>query len=507
MNNDIIIIGGGLGGLFTGAFLSKEGYKVTILEKNTTIGGGLQTFKRNGHTFDTGMHVLGGFHQGGTLNKICTYLDIMDKLSIREEDKDCFDTITYLSDNKTYKMVQGKEAFANNLSKYFPEEKDNIHNYINKLYDLTQEVDFFYLKKGSDNIFSHSEQFLWPADKLINYYIKDQKLRDILGYMNPMYGGMAGHTPAYIHALINVLYINGASRFNDSSQQLANLLSNVITSNGGSIYTNKQVKSINVVDRQIKYVKTIDDEEFVANTYISAIHPCALLDMMNDKAFPKSYRERLKEIPNSYSAFSVFITFKKDSFPYVNHTCYFQDDYGMVWKHGEYDEKSWPKGFMYDTPPIEGQGKYAQTMIINCIMSYDVVKQWANTTVGKRGDDYIKWKQRNIYKVLDKMEFLHSGFKDCIEDVFAASPLTIRDYYNVKEGSLYGFRKDCQNIALSQVPIYTKVKNLLLTGQNINLHGICGVPLTAINTVEAIVGENKLVDKINNKYKELYGND
>jgi all-trans-retinol 13,14-reductase len=123
MNNDIIIIGGGLGGLFTGAFLSKEGYKVTILEKNTTIGGGLQTFKRNGHTFDTGMHVLGGFHQGGTLNKICTYLDIMDKLSIREEDKDCFDTITYLSDNKTYKMVQGKEAFANNLSKYFSRGK------------------------------------------------------------------------------------------------------------------------------------------------------------------------------------------------------------------------------------------------------------------------------------------------------------------------------------------------------------------------------------------------
>ena len=49
---------------------------------------------------------------------------------------------------------------------------------------------------------------------------------------------------------------------------------------------------------------------------------------------------------------------------------------------------------------------------------------------------------------------------------------------------------------LSQVPIYTKVKNLLLTGQNINLHGICGVPLTAINTVEAIIGENKIVDQL-----------
>lgn len=29
----IIIIGGGLGGLFTGALLAKEGYPVTVLEK------------------------------------------------------------------------------------------------------------------------------------------------------------------------------------------------------------------------------------------------------------------------------------------------------------------------------------------------------------------------------------------------------------------------------------------------------------------------------------------
>jgi len=31
-----VIIGGGLGGLFTGAILSKEGFKVTVLEKNMT---------------------------------------------------------------------------------------------------------------------------------------------------------------------------------------------------------------------------------------------------------------------------------------------------------------------------------------------------------------------------------------------------------------------------------------------------------------------------------------
>ena len=60
MRQSIVIIGAGLGGLFTGAILSKEGFAVTLLEKNATIGGGLQTFQRFGEHFDTGMHVIGG---------------------------------------------------------------------------------------------------------------------------------------------------------------------------------------------------------------------------------------------------------------------------------------------------------------------------------------------------------------------------------------------------------------------------------------------------------------
>ena len=43
-----------------------------------------------------------------------------------------------------------------------------------------------------------------------------------------------------------------------------------------------------------------------------------------------------------------------------------------------------------------------------------------------------------------------------------------------------------------------KIEKLLLTGQNNNLHGFCGVPLTAINTCEAILG-------INYNYSKRFG--
>lgn len=84
-----------------------------------------------------------------------------------------------------------------------------------------------------------------------------------------------------------------------------------------------------------------------------------------------------------------------------------------------------------------------------------------------------------------------------MENINSSSPLTIRDFYGVKEGTMFGFSKDYKNIAMSHVPVVTKVDNLLLTGQNNNLHGFCGVPLTAIKTYEALPGRNYIINKAN----------
>ena len=498
----VIIIGGGLGGLFTGALLAKEGYGVTVLEKNTTAGGGLQTFQRAGTSFDTGMHMLGGLRRGGSVNKICHYLGIDTRLELCPCDADCMDSIVMGED--TYRVPEGREAFTEYFAQKFPDEADNVRQYVEALYQLADEVDFFYLREGKDNLFTHSEKFLWSASDLIAHYVKNERLRDVLAYMNPMYGGVAGHTPAYIHALINVLYISGQDRFVGGSQQMADALVDVITQGGGQVVTGQRVTRLHI-DSERRCTGVTTDKG--ADYYISAIHPQQLITIADAGAFPKSYRQRVASIPNSYSAFSLYIKFRDGAFPYINHTCYFQDGYGRVWQHGEYDaqDEGWPHGFMYMTPPEYNQGPWATKMIINCLMPYSAVSQWENTSVGRRGRDYEQWKQHHIDRIIQRMEQLHPGFTSAVEQVWSSSPLTIRDYYGQPEGALYGVRKDCQNIMLSQLPIWTKVKNLLLTGQNINLHGICGVPLTAVNTVEALIGQNKMVEKINNLYNSTYG--
>jgi phytoene desaturase len=54
MIKKIHIIGSGISSLAAASFLAKEGYDVTIFEKNSTIGGRARQFEVDGFVFDMG---------------------------------------------------------------------------------------------------------------------------------------------------------------------------------------------------------------------------------------------------------------------------------------------------------------------------------------------------------------------------------------------------------------------------------------------------------------------
>ena len=494
----VIIIGGGVGGLFCGAILSKEGYDVKVFEQHCRIGGGLHHFKREGIDFETGMHIVGTFQQGGTLNKICSYLGIMDKLSILPSDDDCFELFQIGSDQKNYRYAKGANRFIETLAVDFPEEKENIRRYVQAMYDILKEVKIFNLEY-SDYAVKHSSNFMTSVGEFIDSFTQNERLRSVLALANPLYGGDRDKTPTYIHAIISTLYIDGAARLVGGSQQLADALTNLIRQSGGGVYARNGVKHIEIKEKEIEYVVAADGEKHQADWYISSIHPSSLFKLMDITKIQRSYRQRIDSIPNSYSAFTLYIILKPESFPYLNYTSYYIDDYSHVWKLDEYLPEEFPTGMMYLTPPTTMNDKYAKKMIVNCIMNFEVVKKWENTTVGRRGEEYTAFKKHCEERVINKLEKIFPNIRNSIKSVYSSTPLSIRDFYNQKEGALYGVKKDCNNMALSHIPIRTKLKNLLLTGQNINLHGIVGTPLTAIITCSELLGLEYLLNEINKK--------
>lgn len=492
---EVIIIGGGIGGLFAGAFLSRNGLKVTVLEKNGIIGGGLQCFTRKGKHYETGMHVMGGLEKGGALYRLCRYLGIYDQLNIHHIDSDCMDEIRYERTGELFRIPSGRDAFVARMSEYFPNEKDGIKNYVDALYELTDELPLFNLKEESAGFAEHSERYSWSADRFISHFVSDPKLRELLAYLNPLYSGVEGHTPAYVHALLNVLYLNGASRFVGGSQQLADALKGVITGGGGEVLAAHEVIGIDVEDGEVKGVRTRHGNCFTGDCYISAVHPVELLRLATPGAFRRTFEKRLREIPSSYSAFSLYIDLKPGMFPYIDHTCYYAENFGNIWNHHSVAPEKWPAGFMYMTPPENEQGEFAERLLVHCVMDYAWVRRWENSSVGSRGPEYEVWKRGCENRIIDKLERLYPGFRGMVNEVYSSSPLTIRDYYHTRDGAMFGYVHDCENLIFSQLSVRTKIRNLFLTGQNVNLHGICGVPLTAVSTVEAILGANTIINE------------
>lgn len=493
----VVIIGGGIGGLFAGAFLSKEGCKVSIVEKNTTIGGGLQTFHRFGEIFDTGMHVIGGMSPGGNIYKICKYLEILDKISVQEVDNNCTDEVYVASNKSTYKIAKGKDGLINSLSSYFPHQYEDLENYVNAMISLTQEFDLFYLRKSNYLIFNHSEDFYLSADKFIAKYISDEQLRTVLSFQNLLYAGEEDTTPAFIHAIISILYLNGSKRFVGGTSQFAEALGNVIKENEGEIITGDGVASVFVENKRIKKCVTFSGKELDADCFISAIHPSCFLQLLNDNSvFTKAYRDRLNNIPCTYSALILNIKLKPNTIKYFNYTGHYLSDEKDIWRN-PINAKQWPNLCLYMTPPLKNQSAYASTMNIIVPMSWDEIKQWENTTTRNRGIDYVEWKNKKASIVINTMENVFPDLSKCIEDLDVSTPLTIRDYYGVKHGALYGYKKDCKNLMESRVPVRTKIPNLFFTGQNLNIHGFCGVALTAIETCDMILGENHILNRIN----------
>ncbi|MBR5101777.1 MAG: NAD(P)-binding protein, partial [Muribaculaceae bacterium] len=130
----IVIIGSGLGGLSCGVILAKNGYDVTVVEQNIQPGGCLQCFTRHGAKFETGMHFIGSASQGETLDRLLRYLEVRPEVELSQLDTAGYDVVAL--GGEQYKFPNGREAFLDQMSTYFPSQADNLVRY----YDLVKRV-------------------------------------------------------------------------------------------------------------------------------------------------------------------------------------------------------------------------------------------------------------------------------------------------------------------------------------------------------------------------------
>ena len=90
---DVIIIGSGLGGLLCAYLLARAGKQVLVLEQGRAPGGCMQSYQRQGLTYDTGLHYVGGLSAGQPLHRLFQYAGLME-LPWQQMQSEGFDRVT-----------------------------------------------------------------------------------------------------------------------------------------------------------------------------------------------------------------------------------------------------------------------------------------------------------------------------------------------------------------------------------------------------------------------------
>jgi all-trans-retinol 13,14-reductase len=499
---DFVIVGSGLGGLACANILAKEGYSVVVLEKNHQIGGHLQVYSRDKSIFDTGVHYVGGLDEGENLYQFFRYFGIMDKLRLKRMDDDQFDVIRF-DDGSEYAYAQGFENFEKQLVTYFPEEKKAIETYCAKIVEICNRFPLYNLEVSSLNYQMDGDTTSINAHDYIASLTDNVRLRNVLAGSNLLYAGVKSKTPFYVHALIMKSYLSGAYKFIDGGSQIAIQMSRVIRRHGGEILKHKKVVSANYNDRgEVAEVVLESGETVRGKQFISNVHPAVTIDIFGSERFLNVYKNRIQGLENSISTFLVHISFREKSFEYLNYNIY-QHHVDDVWGGIDYDQETWPQTYFICTPYISKTDRYADSMSVMTYMNAEETAQWSNSfsTVaepGKRHAEYAAFKKAREKQVIKKLEQVFPGISEKVKAIHSASPLTFRDYIGNRDGSLYGILKDAGSSARTQINTKTKIPNLHLTGQNISLHGILGVTVSAFITCFSFIDKDILVQKVKN---------
>jgi all-trans-retinol 13,14-reductase len=497
---DVVVIGSGLGGLVSAIILAKEGYSVCVLEKNNQFGGNLQTFVRDKTIFDTGIHYIGGLSEGQNLYRYFKYLGIMDDLKLKKMDENGFDIISFEDTNEEFPHAQGYDNFINELVHYFPEERKAIEDYCKKVQTICNSFPLYNIDwEGKYDM----EVLSINAKKCIDEVTDNPKLRAVLAGSNFLYAGVEDKSPFYVHALSVNSYIQSSWRCINGGSQITKQFIKQLKKYGGEIYKYKEVIKFEVIENAVKSAKMKDGSEVHADLFVSNIEPKTTLRMVGQDKFRKSFFNRIDSLEGVLSAFSLYIVFKPESFKYINHNYYHFKNGDSVWHAHQYDETNWPKAYMASMNASSKDEDWADGMTFITYMHFDELKAWEdtfNTTADKndRGESYEEFKTRKAERFLQEIEIKFPGIRDCIKSIHTSTPLSYRDYIGGYKGNMYGYVKDSNEPMKSFIAPKTKLDNLYLTGQSINMHGVLGVTIGAVVTCSEIVGKEYLVEKIKN---------
>lgn len=460
MRKNIKIIGSGFSALAAACYLAKEGNKVTIYEKNSTIGGRARQLKKDGFTFDIGPtwywmpDVFERFFNDFG-KKPSDYYELI-KLSPAYQVYFGVNEFVTIADNlpeiiTTFESIE--KGSGEKLASFMKEAQSN---YDIAIKDLVYRPGVSPLELITVETALKVNQFFGNISKDIRRRFKNKKLVQILEFPVLFLGAKPSDTPSFYNFMNFADFGLGTWHPKNGMYSVVLAMEQLAYELGVTINVNSNIEKIEVTDGKATAL-VVNDERVDADIILSGAdyhHSETLLDEKH-RAYSEKYWEKKTFAPSSLL---FYVGFDKKIANVEHHSLFFDVDFDV---HAQdiYDNPKWPKEpLFYASFPSKTdsnsapEGKEAAIFLIPLAPGLN---------------DTNELREQYFEKIITRLEKLtEQSLKNNI--IFKES-FCVNDFikdYNSYKGNAYGMANTLLQTAFLRPKLKSKkVKSLYFTGQ------------------------------------------
>ncbi len=460
MKKTITIIGSGFSALAASCYLAKDGFDVTILEKNPTVGGRARQLIKDGFTFDIGPtwywmpDVFEKFFSD--FGKLPSDYYTLEKLNPAYEVYfNSLDSIQ-IPDNLTEILSifeKEEKGSAKHLDQFLKEAK---YNYDVAIKDLVYRPGISITELITPVTIKKVNEFFSTIRTSVRKRIKSHKLRQIMEFPVLFLGAKPSNTPAFYSFMNYADFGLGTWHPKGGMYEVVNAMVNLAQSLGVKIEVNQNVEKIVVETGTVKSVISngIAIESDIVLSGADYHHTETLLDK-EYRGYSEKYWDSKIFAPSSLL---FYVGFDKKIENVSHHTLFFDTDFDVHAKD-IYDNPKWPeKPLFYASFPSKTDSivaPFGKEVGIFLIPIAPGIEDTPEIREKYFQNIICRFEELTNQKVTDSILFKESF---CVNDF-------VKDYNSYK-GNAYGLANILTQTAFLRPKIKSKkVKNLFFTGQ------------------------------------------
>ena len=485
LSADATIIGAGFAGLVAGALLSKDGFKVRILERDIHPGGCAARYQRKHaagtFSFAVGATVCAGMEPGGLLHNIYRKLGISRELPN-------LDPVMRLHLNDRQAFVPGTRAgWAHELERAFPGEQAAKRRFWNEVQSIADTMHYV-AKRFPSMPFKTLHDLLDTArgahpgalKVLLNLGQTVGQLLEKSGVSDPAHRAFidgqlldsmqivsSGCTLTNGAYALEV-YRYGAQYVPGGLATLAEDLAGAIEASGGSVHYATRAKRIIVEGGQVRGVEA-HGRNFLSPVVISTAPVPDTIALTNNDPALSALQRQFEAMPEIWGAFTLYIGVKDSALP---------SDALRFEQVTDFDAQGITENFLISSSAPGDTSRAPSGHRSITISTHVRAAEW----FGLEESIYQDKKRDFEHRILKRLDVLFPGFTDAVVLLESGTPRTFQRFTLHSLGRVGGIPQTVSSAAFGAIHHTTPIPGLLLAGETVFPgQGTLGVSVSGFN--------------------------